>query len=734
MQQASQNLKTFFSHQRPLLFAVVYILFSFVLLIVQAEPVYAATISRPVNNLGLIAYWDFDVGKGGDTAYDRSGNGNDGTLDSVESDEWVSGKSGQAIDFDASGATLPDNVFQSQGSFAAWVNPAFNATDGEVIDILYAFGTNVDNDGMQLRYEFRNSGSANDAWAVITSNSSSYHLYANGQTFSAGTWIHLVVTWDFDADQYQLYVDNVLEDTDSSSLSRPTQTNASLAGTGSLGYRGLMDDVRIYNRVLSESEIRRLYNSGQVAYSNLGTTPVAVQSGLVGHWTFDGPVTSAGGTDDASGNGNNGSFSGGLSSSDVSLGVLGQALEFDGDDDYVNTGSGTSLDDLSLTDFAISAWIYANTTGDSGTGRIAAKRPSGGAGGWLFFTDNTSSIGAQILNTSGGVYAQARGANNALTLGQWQHVVMNFSGSGSNIDLYVDAAEISYDTDTTGSGTLSGDSSGNLLIGDSPAAVGARNFDGKIDDFRIYDRALSMDEIRRLYNIGAASKFSKTPTNHLTDGLVGHWSFDGSVTSAGGTGDVSGNGNNGSFNGGLSNTDAAIGRLGQALEFDGSDDYIDANGPVLDPTDEQFTIASWINIKDLDSNSYIAGKRENPPNSGYAFAFRGASAGDPLLLTIFNVVDQDSGASGIAAGEWVHIAVTYNKENITFYKDGAQLSSHAQTGEVGDASGISLLLGNVSSNGSPTASAYFNGQMDDVRIYNRALSADEVFKLYNMGR
>jgi len=61
----------------------------------------AATIGRPQNNLGLVGYWDFDIGKNGITAYDRSGQGNHGTLTNMEATtDWVDGKVGQALSFD----------------------------------------------------------------------------------------------------------------------------------------------------------------------------------------------------------------------------------------------------------------------------------------------------------------------------------------------------------------------------------------------------------------------------------------------------------------------------------------------------------------------------------------------------------------------------------------------------------------------------------------------------------
>jgi hypothetical protein len=107
---------------------------------------------------------------------------------------------------------------------------------------------------------------------------------------------------------------------------------------------GNLDDVRLYNRALSDAEIKQVYNLGQATQN---TSSVNLQhgsslaSGLVGLWTFDGPDV----TDkiyDRSGQGNNGYFIGGSTSSAKTIGKLGQALTFDGSNG-VDMGTHASL-------------------------------------------------------------------------------------------------------------------------------------------------------------------------------------------------------------------------------------------------------------------------------------------------------------------------------------------------------------------------------------------------------
>ena len=72
----------------------------------------AATISRPMHSLGLVGYWSFDVGKGGPTAFDMSGNGNKGALTNMDNaGAWVGGKIGNALNFDGVNDYVSVNAF-----------------------------------------------------------------------------------------------------------------------------------------------------------------------------------------------------------------------------------------------------------------------------------------------------------------------------------------------------------------------------------------------------------------------------------------------------------------------------------------------------------------------------------------------------------------------------------------------------------------------------------------------
>jgi hypothetical protein len=208
------------------------------------------------------------------------------------------------------------------------------------------------------------------------------------------------------------------------------------------------------------------------------------------------------------------------------------ALDFDGVDDYVNAGSDVSIENLALGSFTVSAWIRPRTTGDSSTGRIANKRPVGAAGGWLFFTDDIASIGAQTVDSGATTEANSRGADNAIAMNRWNHVAMTYSDSGDKIiRLYVSSREISYETQTAGLTSPGADTGGNLIIGDSTNDF-IRSFNGNITDLRVYNRVLTISELRTLY-YGTA----------IRNGLRAYWQLLGNSQNY--APDLSGNKNGG---------------------------------------------------------------------------------------------------------------------------------------------------------------------------------------------
>jgi len=186
------------------------------------------------------------------------------------------------------------------------------------------------------------------------------------------------------------------------------------------------------------------------------------------------------------------------------------------------------------------------------------------------------------------------------------------------------------------------------------------------------------------------TQINSSHANKWTVGLVGYWSFDGQdmdwASSTAEAIDRSGQGNYGDVVGAT----AVIGKVGQALEFDGSDDYVDV-GNVYNGVK---TVNFWIKANSLTKK----------------------------------IID----LNGTAGIEIVSGIITANNFSNTVYMDGA-VSSVIDTDwhHVAVATGTAI---NVNAFGIGRISAdYFDGILDEVRVYNRTLSADEIAEQYRVG-
>lgn len=427
--------------------------------------------------------------------------------------------------------------------------------------------------------------------------------------------------------------------------------------------------------------------------------------GLVGYWTFDG-ADMVPNVRDRSGNANHGNLYGQTSTTTV-LGKIGQALSFDGADDYVGMANSTVWDFSGP--FSISVWIKRTGALNSFAGLVTRGTNDPYPWGLRF----RSGILELYINSSAGSYSFTP------ALGEWYHVVALWNGTHTLI--YIDGVEVSQIAQASGP-TANDDP---IYIGTDYIPGNDRHFPGVIDDVRLYNRALSVGEIKNLYN-SAATKFSTSQSSSgLQNGLVGHWTFDGKDMTSN-VKDASGLGNNGRLQGQVATT-TVIGKIGQALSFDGVNDYTISPDPVIGSS---FTFAAWIKPANNFGTSG-AGVFDTKPSSVGAVRIFGHT-GSPSQIcfdiggNIPNQCTSDTGY-GISdwTNEWHHVALVLSgSDDTTLYVDGVNVGSVANSVS---ASSDTFVLGTYNDTN------YFNGVIDDVRTYNRALSADEIKQLYAMG-
>ena len=198
--------------------------------------------------------------------------------------------------------------------------------------------------------------------------------------------------------------------------------------------------------------------------------------------------------------------------------------------------------------------------------------------------------------------------------------------------------------------------------------------------------------------------------------LAGQWSFDeGTGTKIG---DTSGNNNNGTIAGAT----WVNGKVGKALSFDGVNDYVEIPyNSILNPK-KALTIEAWINPCSTAADQRILSKSPYPNND---YSMIRASNNRVLVSMKINGTVQSiySPANSVPVGTWTHVAGTYDGTRMRLYINGAQVNSFAVCGEIG-AHAEPLMIGkNVTS-------AYFKGMVDEVSIYNKALTAAEVLSRY----
>jgi len=201
----------------------------------------------------------------------------------------------------------------------------------------------------------------------------------------------------------------------------------------------------------------------------------------------------------------------------------------------------------------------------------------------------------------------------------------------------------------------------------------------------------------------------------INDGLVAYYPFDGNAN------DVSGSGNNGTENGGVTYKD---GVLGKAASFDGIDDYIDvADSETLDINGSGMTISAWVMPNQNDAYHAIVSKY-----FGEGYYLRVDPGGK---INFYALGTLETNTAVVPTGKFTHIVGTFDGTNAFIYANG-QLVTSGQTVYPGP--GLIRPTDFPITIGAWTIShdKKFNGVIDEVRIYNRYFSKTEIQELYSL--
>ncbi|MEK7263930.1 MAG: FG-GAP-like repeat-containing protein [Bacteroidota bacterium] len=401
-------------------------------------------------------------------------------------------------------------------------------------------------------------------------------------------------------------------------------------------------------------------------------------NGLVAYYPFNNN------TDDESGYENNGANNGATITTDR-FGNENSAYSFDGND-YVRVFTGVIP---SLNNFSVSCWANAEFTNEFR--EILSQGNTGNA----FYLGHTSSgmlrIGDNWQETS-----------ISYPFNSWHHFIV-VKGNDSTY-FYLDGMK--YGSTSLISNPLQ-----------NPAFTIGRQWNedeywlGSIDDIRIYNRALSAGEIDSLYHLGG--------WDPLSNGLVASYPFNNNAN------DESGNGNNGTVNGATITTDR-FGNANSSYHFNGVDNYIQVDN--LPMMNIYLTYSAWIKI-DLGStqggNFGSYGLLNNVCCSTWDFGYNPSAP----YFAIWDEINNEWYVNSPYSSSWQHAVFVYNNNTRALYLNGTFISSQTITPLTSTGTNKYFRIGIHTS----SMTQQFLGNIDDIRIYNRALSAGEIDSLYREG-
>lgn len=390
----------------------------------------------------------------------------------------------------------------------------------------------------------------------------------------------------------------------------------------------------------------------------------------------------------------------------IAGGKLNNTVYLDGYDDVIKVSDDDSLDVGADDSVSFAFWF---TDEDNDEDQYLFYKASGSAV-YMMEVEYDGDLVFYIEDTQGDSKYSYHSAVN-YDDGDWYHVVGVINRTSDMMYLYVDGQL--KDSDSISSvGSLA--NSGHLYLG-ARNIYGDNDLDGKLDEFRFYDVALTAGEVQRLYsgytsvggNLRHWWKFDETSGTNAEDSIGNE---DGTMT------------NGAYFTGGY---------VDRAAGFDGNNDVvvIDDDDSLDVDDDESVSIALWFRADDDDENQYLFFK-EGSQDSKYYLKLE--SDGDlKFYLRDVNDDSKESKAQGhdYDDGAWYHIVCVIDRDSDTMYLyiDGDLKDSDSISGRDSLANDGDLHIGAKNSGGSDE----FDGLIDDFRFYDEALDADAVDALYD---
>ena len=377
-------------------------------------------------------------------------------------------------------------------------------------------------------------------------------------------------------------------------------------------------------------------------------------------------------------------------------GKYGGAIDFNGMGNRVEIPDDNELD---FTDsFTLEAWVRPEKYREWAS-LFSKAGPEEPDYGFMVYTGNGEGPPKASIRDEEGEEAEVEGGEE-LPLNTWSHIAA--TSDGEDLRFYIDGDLV--DTQPT-------------VIADVnsyPIRIGGlwdwwEFFDGKIDEVRLYDEALSEEEIED--DMSAAIKSPPPPVS----APVAAYAFDE------GTGktlhDDTGNGNDGEIDGG----EWVAGKFGSSLKFDGeAEDCVSIpDSPELQ-LDDEFTLEVWARPEGTNGSEPLIYK-ETESSFSYALYLGVFNGGTEGLLRYEPEPDLyiELGGEKLPTEKWSSLAFTYNEEDLRLYIDGKLVDATESLDAISSEGDLSIGC-------SKNFGDEFTGLIDNIRIYDRALRAEEL--------
>lgn len=635
----------------------------------------------------LVAAFGFDAGAG-TTAADSSGRGNNGTISGAT---WTAGRFGGALAFNGTTNWVTVNDANSLDlttgmTLEAWVRPnALNSWNSVLLK----------ETGSGLAYSlYANQDVPRPA--VFVQVGGGDRSTAGTATLPLNTWSHLAATYD--GNTLRFYVNGALANSAPLAGSITVSTGAlRIGGNAFWGeyFNGSIDEVRIYNRALVQSEIQSDMNT-PISVDNIAPTvgtisPTNMASGVAVSANVTAQFSEA--IDSAT-----------ITASTFELRGPGNTL-VPAAVSYASASRTATLD--ATANLALATTYTARLRGGATGVKDLAGNPLASDFTWTFTTASAPPPPALTISdvsvTEGNSGTVNAVFNVNLSAASTQAVTVTYATANGSATAGSDYVALGPATLTFAPGetsktivvTIQGDTltEGNEtfflnLSAPSNATLGDAQGQGTIVD-------------------------DEAPTT--IPGLVAAYGFnEGSGTTAG---DSSGGGRNGT----LSNaTWSTAGRFGNALAFNGTNAWVTVNDAnALDLTNGM-TLEAWVNPT-ANSGWRTVLLKERPGSLAYALYSADDTGQPPAGYVNRGGIDVNAtGTSALPLNTWSHLATSYDGAALRLYVNGTLVQTRALSGNISTSNNPLRIGGNA------VWGEYFGGLIDEVRVYNRALTPAEI--------